>query len=44
VKETVTREVLLLSWIGLEDQLDTYWRQKAHVKWLDKRDRNPDFF
>jgi len=28
----------------LEEQLDLYWRQRAHVKWLEKGDRNTTFF
>lgn len=28
----------------LEEQVDTYWRQRAHVAWLQKGDRNTSFF
>jgi hypothetical protein len=28
----------------LEEQVDTYWRQWAHVAWLQKGDRNTSFF
>jgi hypothetical protein len=28
----------------LEEQLDLYWRQRAHVNWLEKGDRNTAFF
>jgi hypothetical protein len=28
----------------LEDQLDVFWRQRAHVQWLEKGDRNTSFF
>jgi hypothetical protein len=28
----------------LEDQIDTYWRQRAHVNWLQFGDRNTNYF
>lgn len=28
----------------LEEQIDVYWRQRAHVRWLEKGDRNTAFF
>jgi exonuclease III len=28
----------------LEDQLDVFWRQRAHVHWLEKGDRNTAYF
>lgn len=28
----------------LEEQVDIYWRQRAHVNWLQKGDRNTSFF
>jgi hypothetical protein len=28
----------------LEDQIDTYWRQRAHVNWLQFGDRNTSYF
>lgn len=28
----------------LEEQIDTYWKQRAHVNWLMKGDRNTTFF
>jgi hypothetical protein len=28
----------------LEDQLDLFWRQRAHAHWLEKGDRNTSFF
>jgi hypothetical protein len=37
-------EVLRYRLEKLEEQIDTYWRQRAHVKWLEKGDRNTSFF
>jgi hypothetical protein len=28
----------------LEEQLDMYWKQRAHVQWLEKGDRNTTYF
>lgn len=28
----------------LEDQIDTYWKQRAHINWLQFGDRNTKFF
>jgi hypothetical protein len=28
----------------LEDQLDMFWRQRAHANWLEKGDHNISFF
>lgn len=28
----------------LEEQVDVYWKQRAHVNWLQKGDRNTTFF
>jgi hypothetical protein len=28
----------------LEEQLDVYWRQRAHIQWLEKGDRNTHYF
>ena len=28
----------------LENQVDMYWRQRAHVRWFQERDRNTSFF
>ena len=28
----------------LEDQLDLFWRQRAHAHWLEKGDRNTNYF
>jgi len=28
----------------LEEQIDIFWKQRAHVNWLAKGDRNTSFF
>jgi hypothetical protein len=28
----------------LEEQIDTYWRQRSHLAWLEKGDRNTSYF
>ena len=28
----------------LQDQLHVYWKQRAHIAWLTKGDRNTQFF
>jgi hypothetical protein len=44
-KEQVVREkVLRFKLERVEEQIDTYWKQRAHVKWLEKGDRNTSFF
>lgn len=44
-REAVAREeVLRFKLDRLEEQVDIYWRQRAHVKWLKKGDRNTGFF
>lgn len=43
--EAVAREKILRFKLDrLEEQVDIYWRQRAHVKWLEKGDRNTGFF
>ena len=43
-QEIVEREEILRFKLDrLEEQVDTYWRQRAHVKWLEKGDRNTWF-
>jgi hypothetical protein len=37
-------EVLKYRLEKLEEQVDIYWRQRAHVKWLEKGARNTSFF
>jgi len=45
IQEAVTREEILRFKLDrLEEQVDIYWRQRAHVKWLEKGDRNIGFF
>lgn len=44
-RENIQREgVLRYRLDKVEDQVDTYWRQKAHVKWMEFGDRNTAFF
>jgi hypothetical protein len=44
-KQQVNREhVLRYKLEKMEHQRDMYWRQRAHVKWLEKGDRNTSFF
>lgn len=44
-RESIAREeVLRFKLDHLEEQLDIYWKQRAHVKWLEKGDRNTSFF
>ena len=28
----------------IEEQIDVYWKQRAHANWLSKGDRNTSFF
>ena len=43
--ENVFREHLLKEKVRkLENQLETFWRQRAHVNWLQKGDRNTSYF
>jgi hypothetical protein len=42
--ENVARENLLKEKLRkLEDQLDTFWRQRGHVRWLQKGDKNTSY-
>lgn len=44
-KEQVNKEQLLRYKLDkLEHQRDLYWRQRAHVQWMEKGDRNTSFF
>ena len=44
-KEQVAREgVLRYRLEKVEEQIDVYWRQRAHVRWLKEGDRNTAFF
>ena len=41
----VKREQVVRYKLGrLEEQLDIFWRQRAHVGWLTKGDCNRDYF
>lgn len=40
----IAREEVLNKLDKLEEQKDLYWRQRAHVHWLEKSDRNTRFF
>lgn len=43
--ETVGREAVLKFKVDrLEEQIDIYWKQRAHTKWLEKGDRNTAYF
>jgi hypothetical protein len=44
-REAVSKEeVLRFKLDRLEEQVYVYWRQRAHVKWLEKGDKNMGFF
>ena len=44
-QEKVSREHFLKEKLeSLESQKDIYWRQRAHVKWLESEDKNTAFF
>lgn len=41
----VGRKVILKFKVdSLEEQIDIYWKQRAHTKWLEKGDRNTTYF
>jgi len=43
--DQVAREELLHCKLErLEDQVDMYWKQRAHVRWLQEGDHNTSFF
>lgn len=44
-QEVVTKEAVLRFKVDrIEEQIDIYWKQRAHVNWLTKGDRNTAFF
>lgn len=44
-QEQVSRELFLREKLNrLEQQQDTYWRQRAHANWLKSGDRNTKYF
>lgn len=44
-REQIAREVVLRYKLErLEEQVDIFWKQRAHVNWLQKGDRNTFFF
>jgi hypothetical protein len=41
----VSREAVLRFQLDrVEEQIDLYWKQRVHTKWLEKGDRNTQFF
>jgi hypothetical protein len=43
--EEVAREAVLRFKLDkIDEQIDIYWRQRAHTKWLQQGDRNTKFF
>lgn len=42
--QVVREEVLRYRLEKLEQQVDIYWKQRAHTNWLNKGDRNTSFF
>lgn len=43
--EAVGREAVLRFKVDrIEEQIDIFWRQRAHINWLQKGDRNTAFF
>jgi len=40
----VREELLRFKLERLENQVDMFWRQQAHVRWLQEGDRNTSFF
>ena len=44
-QQTVTKEAVLRFKVDrLEEQIDIFWKQRAHVNWLTKGDGNTTFF
>jgi hypothetical protein len=44
-RDIVAREEVLRYMLEkLEEKINIYWRQRAHVRWLEKGDRNTSFF
>ena len=42
--QVASEELLRFKLERLEDQVDMYWKQRAHVRWLQEGDRNTSFF
>lgn len=40
----VAKEALLRFQLDHEEQIDIYWKQRPHVKWMEHGDRNTKFF
>ena len=44
-RESVEKEAILCFKVDrIEEQIDVYWKQRAHANWLSKGDRNTSFF
>jgi hypothetical protein len=43
-EQVAKEEVLRYKLERLEEQVDIFWKQRAHVNWLQKGDRNTSFF
>lgn len=42
--QVAMEEVLRYRLEKAEKQVDVYWRQHAHVRWLEQGDKNTSFF
>lgn len=44
-EDGLSREAVLRFQLDkVDEQVDLYWRQRAHIQWLEKGDRNTSFF
>jgi hypothetical protein len=45
LEEGVSREAVLRFQLDkVEEQIDIYWKQRSHTRWLEKGDRNTKLF